>query len=216
VAGKGRVDPGGQCAGVPIRCRGKNAAMGLVPAVKALVIPAIEGHNNTSQGKSGGQDHGIRRLSVTVILRRQHVMPALAQLLNHGPGEVFIGLEQHPALLLVAAAAFLIFTDVPADFFNVRGGIFPGRGEVCFRQLRIGNENLRVGCALSAEGGQRPDRDAMSLDTGAPPTNAGRLADAACDARHVSPLSFPCRQQEEGNRGRGSSHGYRKDRTAGP
>ncbi len=54
----------------------------------------------------------------------------LAQLLDHGIGEISIGVEEHSRSLHEPLFAFLILPDRAVDLLGMGGGVFPGGFEV--------------------------------------------------------------------------------------
>jgi len=72
----------------------------------------------------------VRPCSVTVRLRRQHVMAQESQLFHDGEEEILIRIEQHWASLRRVRLGLFIRADGGINLFAVGSGVFPGRFEV--------------------------------------------------------------------------------------
>ena len=95
---------------------GQDAAVpGRLP-VQALKVPTIVGQYAPAKAMSQGQNASVRSSPKSILWYRQLVMAKLAQFLDHGIGEILVGVEEHSRSLHEPFFTFFVFPDGPIDF----------------------------------------------------------------------------------------------------
>jgi hypothetical protein len=101
----------------------------------------------------------------------------LAQLFDHGIGEILIGVEQHPQSLHEALLACFVLTDGAVDLLRMDGGVFPGGFQVHWRQRRISAKDVCLATSEATVVHQHPNGNAAAADAGIATADVGRLRD---------------------------------------
>jgi hypothetical protein len=80
-----------------------------------------------------GQNVKVGNAALIVLMRRQHVMSKPSQFLDHPIGEIFIGVEVHPASLRRSLIACFVLLDGAVNLFRVRRRVNPCRFQIVRR-----------------------------------------------------------------------------------